>query len=75
MPLTSTRLAASAFSCALLLTGCKPTLLPSPTVAHKLAEPAEVRALVRRPDGTLEVQRLRFEAGDYCATARALDRL
>lgn len=65
----ATLLAACAFS----LVGCKPGLLPSPREAHKLAAPAKVKAWVRHPNGGLVEQKIQLQAGDYCASARAMD--
>jgi hypothetical protein len=61
-------LVASACLCA----GCKTALLPDPTVAHKLSRDETVEVWIRRPDGKLEKQKMRFVAGDFCATANAV---
>lgn len=59
--------------CACLSSGCKPGLLPSQTEAHQLAAPAKVRAWVRGSGGELVEQKIQLQAGDYCASARAMD--
>jgi hypothetical protein len=59
--------------CAFLSAGCKPGLLPSPTEAHRLAAPAKVKAWVRAPDGSLVEEKIQLQAGDYCASGRAMD--
>jgi len=56
-----------------LFTGCKTALLPDPTVAHRLAADSEVDVWLRRPDGALTKQRVKFRAGDYCAAAGAVE--
>jgi hypothetical protein len=60
-------------ACVCLSTGCKPSLLPSQEEAHRLAANADVDVWVRRPDGKLEKVRVKFQPGDYCATAKAMD--
>lgn len=60
-------------ACVCLFAGCKPGLLPSQTEAHRLAADTEADVWVRRPDGKLEKVRVKFQPGDYCASARAMD--
>jgi hypothetical protein len=55
------------------LVGCKPGLLPSQSEAHQLSAPAKVKAWIRHPDGSLVEQKIQLQAGDYCASARAMD--
>ena len=57
---------------AFLSTGCK-TVLPSPSEAHRLSQPLKAKVYVRLPDGTLVEEIVRFNPGDYCATAAAVD--
>lgn len=57
---------------ACLCSGCKAALLPDPTVAHRLSHEATVEVWLRRPDGKLERQRVKFAVGDFCATANAV---
>ena len=55
-----------------LSTGCR-TVVPSPTEAHRLAQPAKLKVYVRLPDGSLAEERVQFQPGDYCATAQAIN--
>jgi hypothetical protein len=59
--------------CVFSLAGCKPGLLPSPTEAHRLAAPAKVKVWARHPNGGLVEQKIQLQAGDFCASARAMD--
>jgi hypothetical protein len=60
-------------SSACLCAGCKTALLPDPTVAHRLAEPAEVDVWVRAPNGALHKERVKFVQGSWCATPEAVE--
>lgn len=61
-------LAVCACSCSVF----RPSVLPDPTVAHRLAADADVLVWARQPDGSLVKTKVRFQAGDYCASKLAV---
>ncbi len=51
---------------------CKQAVLPDPRIPHRVAEEAEVKALVRHPDGHVTKSCVHLRPGDWIFSAEAL---
>ena len=74
MSLRQTLIALLALCSALLSTGClcRHAILPDLTVPHRVANDTCIDALVRRPDGAMQIECIKVRAGWWVAAPEAL---